>query len=71
MSSERRNRLWRIGRGLAAVLLGLAVAACASSSSPTARQDSPPSRARCVSDLDKQPGTINRPLFFLFCVESP
>ncbi len=63
--------MWRIGRGLGAVLLGLAVAACASSTDPPVRRDSPPARARCLSDLDKQPGTINRPLFYLFCVESP
>jgi hypothetical protein len=63
--------MWGIGRGLGAVLLGLAVAACASSTDPPVRRDSAPVRARCVSDLDKQPGTINRPLFYLFCVESP
>jgi hypothetical protein len=63
--------MWRIGRRLGVVLLGLAVAACASSTDPPVRGDSPPGRARCVSDFDKQPGTINRPLFDLFCVESP
>jgi len=61
--------MWRIGRGLAATLLGLAVAACASGSSPSARRDNP--RTRCVSDLDKQPGTINRPLIYFLCIESP
>jgi hypothetical protein len=63
--------MWRLGRWLGAVLLGVAVAACASSTGPPVRGDRPPSRTRCVSDFDKQPGTINRPLFYLFCVESP
>ena len=71
VSEEGGGRMRSTGRWLGTVLLGLVMAACASSTNPPVRGDNPPSRPRCVSDLDRQPGTINRPLFYLFCIESP
>jgi len=53
------------------LLLGLlaAVAGCASGSyaAPPPRASTPP-RTRCLSDPNE---TSLRPMFFLFCVESP
>ena len=52
------------------LLLGIlvaAVAGCATSYQPPPRQSQAP-RARCLADPNE---TGTRPLFFLFCVESP
>jgi len=55
-------------RRLLLLALLVAVAGCASGyQSPPARQSTPP-RTRCLSDPNE---TSLRPLFFLFCVESP
>ena len=51
------------------VVLVAALTGCASSGqSPPPRQSSAP-RTRCLSDPNESGGM--RPLFFLFCVESP
>ena len=54
-------------RRLLLLALLAAVAGCASYSPPPPRQSQPP-RTRCLSDPNE---TGTRPLFFLFCVESP
>jgi hypothetical protein len=60
-----------------ALLLLLALAGCASasssgssSSSSTPRGSSAP-RVRCLSDPSRDDASGSRPLFFLFCAESP
>jgi hypothetical protein len=56
-------------RRLLLLVLLAAVAGCASTSSqPPPRQSTAP-RTRCLSDPNETGGM--RPLFFLFCVESP
>jgi len=56
-------------RRLFLLVLLAAVAGCASTSSqPPPRQSTAP-RTRCLSDPNETGGL--RPLFFLFCVESP
>jgi hypothetical protein len=52
---------------LLAVFVLAAVAGCANAYQAPPRQSQPP-RARCLTDPNEG-GT--RPLFFLFCVESP
>ena len=52
---------------LALVALGLVIGGCASST-PPARQDAPPIRARCLND--RAEGST-RPIIFLFCMEAP
>jgi hypothetical protein len=68
------NRRWR---SLALLLLFVALAGCASaassgssSSSSTPRGSSAP-RVRCLSDPSRDDASGSRPLFFLFCAESP
>jgi hypothetical protein len=53
---------------LALLALGLALSACASSSAQTARSDSE-GRTRCLNDRGETGNT--RPMFFVFCRESP
>lgn len=48
--------------------LGLALAGCASASPSAPRSESPP-RTRCLNDRNETGST--RPIFFLFCMESP
>jgi hypothetical protein len=56
-------------RRLLILVLLVGVAGCASGyQSPPPRQSTAP-RTRCLSDPNEAGGT--RPLFFLFCVESP
>jgi hypothetical protein len=55
-----------IHRALVLVVL-VAVTGCAAVAPPPPRGSQPP-RARCLSDPNE---TGTRPLFFLFCVESP
>jgi len=58
----------RVMRARLLVLLVLAaVAGCASYSSPPPRQSSAP-RTRCLANPNE---TDTRPLFFLFCIETP
>jgi hypothetical protein len=66
-------------RSLALLLLFVALAGCASasssgsssiSSSSTPRGSSAP-RVRCLSDPSRDDASGSRPLFFLFCAESP
>jgi hypothetical protein len=52
-------------------VLGLTLGGCVSSTNPPVRRDDPPVRTRCVNDRDREPGTINRPLFYFLCIESP
>jgi uncharacterized protein YceK len=54
---------------LVVVVSGLVMAGCASSSSYPAPRESPPVRTRCLNDRNEQGNT--RPIFFLFCTESP
>jgi hypothetical protein len=59
----------RLGRWLSLVLVVFAVGC---SSALPARQDSGASpRVRCLSDPRRDADEGSRPLFFLFCVESP
>ena len=53
---------------LGMLAVGLLVAGCASSNPPAPRSESP-GRTRCLTDRNETGNT--RPLFFLFCVESP
>ena len=69
--SQQRRELINRRRGLGALALALFVVGCAgpAGSRPTT---SDASRTRCLS----QPGrgesySSDRPLFFLFCIESP
>ena len=55
-------------RRLLLLVLLAAVAGCASYAPPPPRQSTAP-RTRCLSDPNETGGL--RPLFFLFCVESP
>ncbi|HET7343646.1 MAG TPA: hypothetical protein VFL90_19440 [Methylomirabilota bacterium] len=57
----------RVRRLLLLLVLAAVVAGCASSTTPPPRQSTTP-RARCLTDPNE---TSMRPLFFLFCVESP
>ena len=55
--------------GLAWLLLPLLLAACAGTEpAPTAAG---PPRVRCLSEGARDAAAGTRPLFFLFCVESP
>ncbi len=55
---------------LVVVVSGLVMAGCASSSSSyPAPREFPPVRTRCLNDRSEQGNT--RPIFFLFCAESP
>jgi hypothetical protein len=54
-------------RRLLVIALLAAVAGCASYQPPPPRASTPP-RTRCLSDPNE---TGLRPLFFLFCMESP
>jgi Spy/CpxP family protein refolding chaperone len=53
---------------LGMLALGLVVAGCASSTSSAPPADSAP-RTRCLNDRNETGST--RPIFFLFCAESP
>jgi len=53
---------------LALLALCLALGACASTDPPPARSDSQ-GRTRCLNDRNETGNS--RPLFFLFCAESP
>ncbi len=53
---------------LGMLALGLVVAGCASSKPSPPRSDSAP-RTRCLNDRNETGST--RPIFFLFCMESP
>jgi hypothetical protein len=53
---------------LSMLALGLLVAGCASENPPAPRTESQ-GRTRCLNDRNETGNT--RPLFFLFCVESP
>jgi len=55
-------------RRLLLLVLLAAVAGCASGSAPPPPRASTPPRTRCLSDPNE---TSLRPMFFLFCVESP
>jgi hypothetical protein len=62
-------------RSLALLLLFVALAGCASASS-SGSSSSPPRgssapRVRCLSDPSRDDASGSRPLFFLFCAESP
>ena len=65
-AGDKMARVIRARRLLLLLVLA-AVAGCASYSPPPPRQSQTP-RARCLADPNE---TGTRPLFFLFCVESP
>ncbi len=54
-------------RLLVASALLATLGGCATSAPSTARQPDPP-QIRCLSERDSGP---SRPLFFLFCIQSP
>ena len=64
MNRRPRGRLWLV----LPLLLLLAGCARAAGSSPAA---SSPPRVRCLSEGARDTAAGARPLFFLFCVESP
>jgi hypothetical protein len=55
-------------RSIALLVVLLTLAGCATGSSGSAG-GSP--RVRCLSDPGRDASATNRPLFFLFCMESP
>jgi len=63
--------MWHTRRWVWIAVLGLTLGGCVSSTNPPVRRDDPPSRTRCVNDRDREPGTINRPLLYFLCIESP
>jgi hypothetical protein len=63
-------------RSLTLLVMFVALAGCASasynsSSSTSAARGSSPPRVRCLSDPSRDDASGNRPLFYLFCAESP
>jgi len=63
-------RSFRIGRTMMALGAALALAACATVDSPRRSADSP--TLRCVNEPGRgQSLDATRPLFFLFCAQSP
>jgi len=61
--------VWWSGRTALGMAL-LALAGCAMAS-PSARSDAPP-RVRCLGQPNPgEPDAGTRPLFFLFCIQSP
>jgi hypothetical protein len=62
-------------RTLALLCLFVALAGCASSSSSSASssssQGSGSPRVRCLTDPSRDNTSTSRPMFFLFCAESP
>lgn len=59
----------RAARWLALSLV-VAAAGCATAPAPRRERAEPP-RARCLSDPGREAHESTRPLFFLFCIESP
>jgi len=60
-----------LGRILVALVAGLSLAACAAVESPRRSSESSPA-LRCVNDPGHgQSVDASRPLFFLFCIQSP
>jgi hypothetical protein len=63
-------RSFRIGRTMMALAAALALAACATIESPRRSSESP--TVRCVNEPGRgQSLDATRPLFFLFCAQSP
>ena len=61
-------------RSLALLFLFVALAGCASASSsstPPSSSSSGSPRVRCLTDSGRDNASTSRPLFFLFCAESP
>ncbi|PYO04845.1 MAG: hypothetical protein DMD75_30080 [Candidatus Rokuibacteriota bacterium] len=60
-------------RSLALLLLFVAFAGCATASSNSGQSSSSSSspRVRCLTDPARDSASGTRPLFFLFCAESP
>jgi hypothetical protein len=56
-------------RSIALLVALLTLAGCATGSSSGQSGSSP--RVRCLSDPGRDAAATSRPLFFLFCVESP
>ncbi len=53
------------------LVLSLVVLAAGCAATPPPRQESGSPRVRCLVDPKREPGDGTRPLFFLFCIESP
>ncbi len=63
-------RSFRVGRTMMALAAALALAACATVESPRRSSESP--TLRCVNEPGRgQSLEATRPLFFLFCAQSP
>jgi hypothetical protein len=63
-------RSFRVGRTMMALAAALALAACATVESPRRSSESP--ALRCVNEPGRgQSLEATRPLFFLFCAQSP
>jgi hypothetical protein len=63
-------RSFRVGRTMMALGAALALTACATADSPRRSADAP--TLRCVNEPGRgQSLDASRPLFFLFCAQSP
>lgn len=58
----------RVARWL---VLSLVVLAAGCAATPPRQESGSTPRVRCLVDPTREPGGGSRPLFFLFCVESP
>jgi len=58
-------------RALALGVLLVVLAGCASASSTDGSRSGSAARVRCLTDPSRDDSSTTRPLFFLFCMESP
>ena len=65
------GRMNRATVALFCVLVALAGCASTPSSSSSRASSSNPPRVRCLTDPGRDNASSSRPLFFLFCAESP
>jgi len=58
-------------RSIALLVVLVALAGCASASSTDGARSSSAPRVRCLTDPSRDNTSTSRPMFFLFCMESP
>jgi len=58
-------------RSIALLVVLVALAGCASASSSDGSRSSSSPRVRCLTDPSRDNTSTSRPMFFLFCMESP
>lgn len=62
----------RARRTIAPLIVLAMLAGCGTMpSGDSSERDSSPPRVRCLTDPDRDNTSTSRPLFFLFCAESP